>query len=161
MFNKTKNKNKKNLWKSCLQCFSSKNITAKQKEVRFSLNGVQSVRLEKGTIEFKKYFKEIPVTFNIYADFVCNLKIVESYEGSYSKKNQDQVPCTFDYKLSRVDDEFTKPIVVFRGQNAAYKFIEAILEEYQYCQKVMKKYFHKNLIMSGKEEGQFKLSNTR
>ena len=136
-------------------------MTAKQKEVRFSLNGVQSVRLEKGTIEFKNYFKEIPVTFNIYADFVCNFKIVESYEGSYSKKNQDHAPCTFNYKLSCVDDEFTKPIVVFRGENPAYKFTEAILEEYQYCQKVMKIYFHKNLIMSDKEEEQFKLSNTR
>ena len=34
-----------------------------------------------------------------------------------------------------VDDEFTKPIVVFRGENAAYKFIEAILKEYEYCEK--------------------------
>ena len=32
-----------------------------------------------------------------------------------------------------VDDEFTKPIVVFRGENAAYKFIEAILKKYEYC----------------------------
>ena len=43
-------------------------------------------RLEKGTIEFKMYFKQIPVPFKIYADFECNLKSVESYEGSYSKK---------------------------------------------------------------------------
>ena len=34
-----------------------------------------------------------------------------------------------------VDDEFTKSIVVFRGENAAYKFIEAILKEYGYCKK--------------------------
>ena len=34
-----------------------------------------------------------------------------------------------------VDDEFTKPIVVFRGENAAYKIIEAILKEYEYCKK--------------------------
>ena len=50
-----------------------------------SINGAQSVRLEKGTIEFKNYFKQIPVPFKIYADFECNLKSVESYEGSYSK----------------------------------------------------------------------------
>ena len=44
-----------------------------------------------------------------------------------------------------VDDEFIKPIV---GENAAYEFIKAILKEYQYCKKVLKKHFNKNLIMS-------------
>ena len=38
-----------------------------------------------------------------------------------------------------VDDKFTKPIVAFRGENTAYKFIEAILKEYEYCKKVVKK----------------------
>ena len=52
-----------------------------------------------------------------------------------------------------------KPIVVFRGENAAYEFIEAILKEYEYCKKVMKKHFNKNLIMSEEEE-QFQSSNT-
>ena len=44
-----------------------------------SIDGGQSVRLKKGTLGFKKYFKQIPVTFTIYADFECNLKTVESY----------------------------------------------------------------------------------
>ena len=43
-------------------------------------------------------------------------------------KYQDLIPCSFAYKLICVDDEFTKPIVVFRGGNAAYKFIEAIIK---------------------------------
>ena len=51
-----------------------------------------------------------------------------------------------------------KPIVVFRGENAAYEFIEAILKELEYCKKVMKKNFNKNLIMN-KEEEQFQSSN--
>ena len=85
MFHKTKNKNKKYFCKSCLQCFSSKNVLTKHKEVCLSINGAQSVRLEKGTIEFKNYFKQIPVPFKIDADFECNLKTVGSYESSYSK----------------------------------------------------------------------------
>ena len=85
MFHKTKNKNKKYFCKSCLQCFSSKNVLKKHKEVCLSIDGAQSVRLEKGTIEFKNYFKQIPVPFKIYADFECNLRGVESYEGSYTK----------------------------------------------------------------------------
>ena len=142
MFHKTKNKNKKYFCKSCLECFSSKNVLTKHKEVCLSINGAQSVRFQKGTIEFKNYFKQI---------------FVESYEGSYSKKYQDHIPCSFAYKLVCVDDKFSKPIVVFSSGNAAFKFIKAILKEYEYCKKVMKKHFNKNLVIS--EEEQFQLSN--
>ena len=55
---------------------------------------------------------------------------------------------------------FTKPIVVFRGGNTANEFIKAILKEYQYCKKVMKKHFNKNLIMSEEEEHLFQQSNS-
>ena len=85
MFHKTKNKNKKYFGKRCLLCFSSKNVFTEHKEICLSINGAQSVRLEKGRIEFKNYFKQIPVLFKIYADFECNLEGVESYEDSYTK----------------------------------------------------------------------------
>ena len=115
--------------------------------------------MKKGAIEFKNDFKQIPVPFKIYIDFECNLKSVESYEGSYSKKYQDHIPCSFAYKLVCVDDDFTKPIVVFRGENAANEFIEAISKEFEYCKKVMKKHFNKDLIMSEEKEEQFQSSN--
>ena len=60
-------------------------MLTKHKEVCLSINDAQSVRLEKGTMEFKNCFKQIPVPFKIYAGFECNLKNVENYEGSYSK----------------------------------------------------------------------------
>ena len=43
-----KTKKKKYFCKSCLWCFSSENVLTKHKE--------DSVRLEKGAIEFKHYF---------------------------------------------------------------------------------------------------------
>ena len=64
------------------------------------------------TIEFKNYFKQIPVLFKTYADFERSLKSVESYEGSHSKTYLDHIPCSFAYKLLCADDESTKPIVV-------------------------------------------------
>ena len=85
MFHKTKNKNKKWFCRSCLQCFSSENVLIKHKEDCLSINGVQSVKVEEGTIEFENYFKQIPVPFKVYADFECNLRSVESYEVSYTK----------------------------------------------------------------------------
>ena len=83
MFHKTKNK--KWFCKSCLQCFSSENVLTKHKEDCLSINGQQSVNLEEGIIEFKTYFKQLPVPFKIYADFECNLRDVEICKGSYTK----------------------------------------------------------------------------
>ena len=37
------------------------------------------------------------------------------------------------------------PTVIFRGKNAAYEFIKAILKEFEYFKKVMKKHFNKKI----------------
>ena len=132
----------------------------KHKENCLSINCKQSVKIEELIIEFENYFKQIPVPFKIYADFECNLRGVESYEDSYTKKYQDHVPCSFTYKVVCVDDRVTKPMVVSRGENAAYEFIKAILKEYKYCRKVMKKHFNENLIMSEEEEHLFQQSSS-
>ena len=102
-----------------------------QKEVCLIINGAQSVRLEKRTIEFKNYVKQIPVWFKIYAD----LESVQNYEGSYPKKCQDHIPYSFAYTFVCVDNRFNKPIVVFRGRNAASKFIKQLLK----CMNIVKK----------------------
>ena len=108
MFHKTKNKNKNWFCRSCLQCFSGENVLIKHKENCLSINGKQSVKFEKRIIEFENYFKKISVPFKIYADFDCNLRSVEGYEGSYTKKYQDHIPCIFTYNVVCVDDKFTK-----------------------------------------------------
>ena len=154
------NKNKKYFCESCLQRFSSKNVLTEHKEIFLSINDTKSVRLGKGTTEFEDAFKQIPVPFKFYTDFESNLESVGSYEGSYSKKYHDHIPCRFAYKLVYVDDKFSMPIVAFRGKNVTFKFIEAIPKEYEYCKKVMKKHFNKNLIMTEEEEKQFQASNT-
>ena len=77
------------------------------------------------------------VPFKIYADFECNVKAVkDSYENnntSYTKKCQDHIPKSCAYKVVCIDDKFSKPIVLAKGKNAVYKFIDAILKEYDYC----------------------------
>ena len=69
MFHKTKINKKKWYCKSCLQCFRSENVLIKHKEDCLRINGQLSINLEKGTIEFKNYFKQLPVPFKVYADF--------------------------------------------------------------------------------------------
>ena len=95
----------------------------KHKEDCLSINRVQSVKVEKGTIEFENFFKQSPVPFKIYADFGCNLKGVENYEGSYTKKYHNHIPYSVAYKVFCIDNRFSKPIVVYRGD---YKFMNLL-----------------------------------
>ena len=68
---------KKHFCKNCLQCYSSEKILSEHKEDCLVIHGKQNVKLEKGFISFKIYFKQIPVPFKIYADFECILKKVD------------------------------------------------------------------------------------
>ena len=79
----------------------------------------------------------------------------------FTKKNyQDQILCSFAYQVFCIDDRFTKPIVVYRGENAVYEFIKTILQKHKYCGKIRNKHFNNNLIMSEKEEHLFQQSNS-
>ena len=73
-----------------MQCFSSKNVLAGHKEDCLRINSVQSVRLEKGAIKFKNYFKRIQVPFKIYADCESNLEGVEIYERRFLLKERSR-----------------------------------------------------------------------
>ena len=75
------------------------------------------------------------------------------------KKYQDHIPCSFVYKIVCIYDKFSKPLVLYIGKNTVNKFIEAILEEYDHCKKVIKKHFTKNLFMSVEDERKFQSSN--
>ena len=109
----------------------------------------------------QNYPREIPAPFNIYADFECILKSVKSNKkesDSYTEKYQYHIPCSLAHNFFCVDDKFIKPVVFYRGENAAYNFIKMMLEYFGYGKKVMKKYFQKNLIMTEEEE-HFQSSN--
>ena len=118
------------------------------KETCVKINGDQTVELTKGSIKFKRFSKQLPLPFKIYAYFECNVKRIKSSSemgnnASYNEKYQDHIPCCFAYKVVCVDDKVNKPIILYRGENAVNEFIEAIRKEYEYCKKVIKKYFNK------------------
>ena len=95
------------------------------------INDKQNVKLGKGSISFKNYSRQLPVPFKIYADFECILRTTLSIgvkssdknNASYTEKYQDHIPCSFAYKVVCVDNKFSKDVVLYRGKNAAYKFI--------------------------------------
>ena len=154
MFNKTKFKGKKYFCRNCLQCFSSEKVLNEHKEDCLVINGKQNVKLEEGFISFKNYSRQIPVPIKIYADFECILKNLDNgtinNDISYPRKYQNHIPSIFADKVVCVDNKYSKKIVLYRGRSAVNKFIRLIRNEYNYCKKIMKKYFCKNLIMSAK-----------
>ena len=93
MCNNTKNKNKKYFCKYCLQCFSSERVLVEHKNTCMKINGKQCVKLRSGSIKFKNHFKQLAVSFRIYADFESILKgfkgsdtnINTSYTENYQK----------------------------------------------------------------------------
>ena len=79
---------------------------------------------------------------------------------SSTEKNQNYIPpCSLGYKVICVDDNFGKTIVLYRGENLVYKFIEVILKEYNYWKTVTNEHFNKDLIMSVENEKRFQSSN--
>ena len=163
MYNKRKNKNEKYFCKCCLQCFSSGKVLIEHKENCLMINGKQNVKLKRSSISFKSCFKQVLSPLKIYADFECILKKVEcdsiKNNSSYTEKYELHITCSFAYKVVCIDKKFSKKVVLYRGTNAVYKFIEAILSEYNYFTGagegeggVIKKQFNKNLIMSTEEE---------
>ena len=52
--------------------------------------------------------------------------------SSYTEKYQSHISCSFAYKVVCIDNKFSKKVVLYRGKNVVYKFIEAILSEYSY-----------------------------
>ena len=147
---------KKHFCKYCLQSFSSERVLTEHRETCLKINSKQAVKLISGSIKFKNHFKQLTVPFNIYVDFECNVKRVRSSDKnnntSHTEKYQAHIPCSFAYRLVCFDNRFSKSVVLYRGKNAVYRFIETILKEYDHCKKVIRKHFNKNLAMSEKDE---------
>ena len=134
----------------------------KHKKTCLEINGKQNLKLKADSIKFKNYFKQLAVPFKIYADFESLLKGVKCGDNnitSCTEKYQDHIPCSFAYKVVYTDSTFIKKAALYRGKNSVYIFIEAILEEHYYCQKIIKKHFSESLVISAKDEGGFQLIN--
>ena len=148
-FNKTKGKNKKHFCRYRLKCFSSEKVLLEHKETYFQINGKQTVKLKSDSIKCKNNFKKIAASFKIYPDFECNFHTLRKIK----------IPCSFACKIVRIDDKFSKPVALYGGENAVYKFIDAILKEYDYCKKLINEHFNKNLVISVVDNKRFKSSN--
>ena len=163
MYNQTKHKERKHFCMHCLQCFSCERVLTDHKENCVQVNGTQAIKMptkDDNILKFNNYHKQLQVPFVIYADFEA---ITEKIHGcqpnndkSYTEAYQKHTDCGYGYKVvCCYDNKYTKPVQIYRGEKAVYKFMEAMLEEVKYCKKVMKKEFNKPLRMTKDDEEKF------
>ena len=168
MYNQTKHEHRKHFCMRCLQCFSSDRVLSNHKDICIQVNGTQAIKMpnkDNNILKFNNFHKQQPVPFVIYADFEAITEKVQGcqQEGnkSYTEAYQIHTDCGYGYKVvCCYDDKYTKPIQLYRGEKAVYKFMENILEEVKYCKKVMKKHFNKPLRMTEENEQEFKKATT-
>ena len=167
MFNQTKYEGKKHFCMHCLQCLSSDRVLNNHKDNCIQVNGTQAVKMpdkDNNILKFNNFHKQQPVPFVIYADFEA---ITEKISGcqpnnnkSYTEAYQKHTDCGYGYKIvCCYDDKYSKPVTIYRGEKAVYKFMEAMLEEVKYCKKIMKKEFNKPLRMTKEDEEEFQKAN--
>ena len=163
MFNQTKHKERKHFCMHCLQCFSSERVLTDHKENCIQVNGTQAVKMpdkDNNILKFINFHKQQQVPFVIYADFEA---ITEKISGckpneneSYTEEYQKHTDCGYGYKVvCCYDDKYSKPVQIYRGEKAVYKFIEKMLEEVKYCKNTTKKFFNKPLQMTTDNEKKF------
>ena len=168
MYNQTKHKEKKHFCMYCMQCFSSDRVLNNHKYICIQVNGTQAIKMpdkDNNILKFNNFHKQQPVPFVIYADFEA---ITEKIHGcqqdgnkSYTEAYQRDTDCGHGYKVvCCYDDKYTKPIQIYRGEKAVYKFMENMLEEVKYCKKVMKTFFNKPLKMTKENEEKFEKATT-
>ena len=162
MHNQTKHDGRKHFCMYCLQCFSREDVLTEHTPNCIAINGVQGVKMPKEGVKvhFNNHRKKFPAPFVIYADFEAITEKVDSCQPSdkksYTEARQKHTDCGYGYKVvCCYDDKYSKPVQVFRGENAVYKFMENMLEEVNWCKQTMKKHFNKPLEMTEENEVDF------
>ena len=163
MYKQTEHKERKHFCMHCLQCFSSERVLTDHKDNCIEVNGTQAIKMptkDDNILKFNNFHKQQQVPFVIYADFEA---ITEKISGcqpnndkSYTEAYQKHTDCGYGYKIvCCYDDKYSKPVTIYRGEKAVYKFMEAMLNEVKYCKYVMKREFNKPLKMTKDDEQEF------
>ena len=111
-------------------------------EPHCSQHGLQRIELadeENASLYFKDYHKQLKVQFAIYVDFESLTAKINSAqpnpERSSTEKYQHHKPCGFSYIVISINEKYSKPPVVYRGEDAVDKFLECLEKERKYIQE--------------------------
>ena len=103
------------------------------------INGKQIIKMPKKgeNVRFKNYERKIKSPFVDFKSILVpqdNEK--QNSEESYTSKYQKHFTSSYCYKFVCVDDTFSKPFKSILGENAVYNFINRMIKENKFKQKV-------------------------
>ena len=161
-YNVNKHKNKKHFCLRCLQPFYSEYCLEAHKGDCLVINGTQRIEMPQpgSKVFFYQHQKQLPVPFVIYADFEAITEKIDSCsppgDKSYTQSYQKHKPSGFGYKVvCHYDQKYSKPAVIYRGENAIEKFIQHLFREVKDCQKIITERVKRRLVMTKKDEEDF------
>ena len=161
-YNVNKHKNKKHFCLRCLQPFYSEDCLEAHKGDCLIVNGTQRIVMpnEGSRVQFHNYQNRLPVPFIVYADFEAITRKIDSCSPpghkSYTQAYQKHEACGFSYKVvCHYDKKYSKPEVLYRGENVVQKFYQNLTEEVKYCQKIITERAKRRLVMTKKDEEDF------
>ena len=115
----------------CLQCFYREYHLQKHKEDCLTINGTQKIEMPKpgSKVYFQNHKNQIAGPFVIYSDFEAITKKIDTCsplgEKSYTQAYQKHELSGFGYKVvCHFDQKYSKPAVIYRGENVVEKFIQ-------------------------------------
>ena len=162
-YNVNKHKNKKHFCLRCLQPFYSEDDLEAHKGDCLIINGTQRIEMPQpgSKVFFYQHQKQLPVPFVIYADFEAITEKIDScsppQHKSYTQAYQKHKPSGFGYKVvCHYDKKYSKPAVIYRGENVIEKFIQHLFREVKDCQKIITERVKRKLVMSASDEKDFR-----
>ncbi|XP_052765064.1 uncharacterized protein LOC128206548 [Mya arenaria] len=128
----------------CLHGFL-KETSLKEHQKLCARNGAQRVNLptpgDNDILNFKDYEKTLKAPFIVYADFeTVNKKLptcASNPKHSSTTQNTKLEVCSFGYKVVCEDNRYTKPTVVYTGEDAGSKMIECLLKEEKQIREIL------------------------
>ena len=158
----TKSHHRKHFCLHCLQPFTSEVRLEAHKRDCLIINGTQKIEMPKegSQVYFWNHKKRLPVPFVIYADFEALTRKIDSCspvgDKSYTQAYQKHKPSGFGYKVvCHYDQKYSKPTVIYRGENVIQKFIQHLFREVKDCQKVISEKAKRRLVMTESDEKDF------
>ncbi|XP_071177928.1 uncharacterized protein [Mytilus edulis] len=120
----------------CLSGFTSEHTLEKHikycskfeaQHVTYPTKGVDDI------LTFQDHAKQLQTSFVIYADMetFCEPMVTEEPEDNRTSttKLTKLIPCGYGYQVVCIDDRYTQPPKIYRGENVSEHFLHSLLDE--------------------------------
>ena len=132
LYDQNKAKTKKHFCVRCLQGFTKEELLQKHEEACVNEQPIRIEMPKQNKIKFINYQKQMKVPYVIYADFESIIEPIHTAlpnpKESNTTKTEHHNGCSFCYMVVCSDGTCQDP-VLYRGENATEKFLEALEAE--------------------------------